>query len=137
MVRLLDQQSYHDLLKEHLEGYVEEIVRKKYHILKTSDNFYIYKTDIKKCLRDMRENEEWIGLVRERSKAMGDTKDDVVDLLDMIERGFDDIEHRISNMDKEHTKYVRATVTRLNICSAEKQIRKDWLFNCLIRCRQL
>ena len=112
--RLLDQQSYHDLLKEHLEGYVEEIVRKKYHILKTSDNFYIYKTDIKKCLRDMRENEEWIGLVRERSKAMGDTKDDVVDLLDMIERGFDDIEHRISNMDKEHTKYVRATVTRLN-----------------------
>ena len=112
--RLLDQQSYHDLLKEHLEGYVEEIVRKKYHILKTSDNFYIYKTDIKKCLRDMRENEEWIGLVRERSKAMGDTKDDVVDLLDMSERGFDDIEHRISNMDKEHTKYVRATVTRLN-----------------------
>lgn len=112
--RLLDQQSYHDLLKEHLEGYVEEIVRKKYHILKTSDNFYIYKMDIKKCLRDMRENEEWIGLVRERSKAMGDTKDDVVDLLDMIERGFDDIEHRISNMDKEHTKYVRATVTRLN-----------------------
>lgn len=112
--RLLDQQSYHDLLKEHLEGYVEEIVRKKYHILKTSDNFYIYKTDIKKCLRDMRENEEWIGLVRERSKAMGDTNDDVVDLLDMIERGFDDIEHRISNMDKEHTKYVRATVTRLN-----------------------
>ena len=112
--RLLDQQSYHDLLKEHLEGYVEEIVRKKYHILKTSDNFYIYKTDIKKCLRDMRENEEWIGLVRERSKAMGDTKDDVVDLLDMIESGFDDIEHRISNMDKEHTKYVRATVTRLN-----------------------
>ena len=67
----MDQQSYHDLLKEHLEGYVEEIVRKKYHILKTSDNFYIYKTDIKKCLRDMRENEEWIGLVRERSKAMG------------------------------------------------------------------
>ena len=112
--RLLDQQSYHDLLKEHLEGYVEEIVRKKYHILKTSDNFYIYKTDIKKCLRDMRENEEWIGMVRERSKAMGDTKDDVVDLLDMIERGFDDIEHRISNMDKEHTKYVIATVTRLN-----------------------
>lgn len=112
--RLLDQQSYHDLLKEHLEGYVEEIVRKKYHILKTSDNFYIYKTDIKKCLRDMRENEEWIGMVRERSKAMGDTKDDVVDLLDMIERGFDDIEHRISNMDKEHTKYVRATVIRLN-----------------------
>ena len=58
--RLLDQKSYGDLLREHLDGYVEEIVRKKYHILKTSDNFYIYKMDIKKCLRDMREDEAWI-----------------------------------------------------------------------------
>ena len=112
--RLLDQRFYGDLLKEHLDWYVEEIVRRKYHILKTSDNFYIYKMDIKKCLRDMRENEEWIETVRERSRAMGDTKEDVLELLDQIERGFDDIEHRIANMDKEHTKYVRATVTRLN-----------------------
>lgn len=112
--RLLDQKTYGELLREHLEGYVEEIVRKKYHILKTSDNFYIYKTDIKKVLRDMREDEEWIFMVRERSRAMGDTKEDVLELLDLIERGFDDIEHRISNMDKEHTKYVRATVTRMN-----------------------
>ncbi|MGN8961441.1 Wadjet anti-phage system protein JetA family protein [Bariatricus sp. HCP28S3_D3] len=112
--RLLDQRFYGDLLKEHLDGYVEEIVRRKYHILKTSDNFYIYKMDIKKCLRDMRGNEEWIETVRERSRAMGDTKEDVLELLDQIERGFDDIEHRIANMDKEHTKYVRATVTRLN-----------------------
>ena len=112
--RLLDQKSYGDLLREHLDGYVEEIVRKKYHILKTSDNFYIYKMDIKKCLRDMREDEAWIEQVRERSRAMGDTGEDVLELLDLIERGFDDIEHRIANMDKEHTKYVRATVTRLN-----------------------
>lgn len=112
--RLLDQKSYGELLHEHLEGYVEEIVRKKYHILKTSDNFYIYKMDIKKVLREMREDEEWIETVRNRSRAQGDTREDVLDLLDMIERGFDDIEHRISNMDKEHTKYVRATVTRLN-----------------------
>ena len=112
--RLLDQKSYGDLLREHLDGYVEEIVRKKYHILKTSDNFYIYKMDIKKCLRDMREDEAWIEQVRERSRAMGDTEEDVLELLDLIERGFDDIEHRIANMDKEHTKYVRATVTRLN-----------------------
>lgn len=112
--RLLDQNFYGDLLKEHLDGYVGEIVQKKYHILKTSDNFYIYKMDIKKCLRDMKENEEWIENIRARAKAMGDTKDDVLELLDLIERGFDDIEHRISNMDREHAKYVRATVTRLN-----------------------
>lgn len=112
--RLLEQKTYSELLKEHLEGYVEEIVKKKYHILKTSDNFYIYKMDIKKCLHDIREDEEFILTVRERAKMVGDTRDDVLDLLDMIERGFDDIEHRISNMDKEHTKYVRATVTRMN-----------------------
>ena len=112
--RLLEQQFYGDLLKEHLDGYVEEIVRKKYHILKTSDNFYIYKMDIKKCLREMRENDEWIESVRARAKAAGDEKEDVLEILDQIERGFDDIEHRIANMDKEHTKYVRATVTRLN-----------------------
>ena len=121
--RLLDQNYYGDLLKEHLNGYVEEIVRKKYHILKTSDNFYIYKMDIKDCLRDMRENEEWIVKVRQRSQAAGE-KEDVLDLLDQIERGFDDIEHRISNMDKEHTKYVRATVTRLNyLLSGETDTR--------------
>lgn len=112
--RLLEQNNYEDLLREHLGGYVEEIVQKKYHILKTSDNFYIYKMDIKKCLRDMREDEEWIEEIRTRAAQMGDTKDDVLDLLDQIERGFDDIEHRIANMDKEHAKYVRATVTRLN-----------------------
>lgn len=112
--RLLEQESYGDLLREHLDGYVEEIVRKKYHILKTSDNFYIYKMDIKKFIQEMRENEEWIENVRRCARAMGDTRDDVLALLDLIDRGFDDIEHRISNMDKEHTKYVRATVTRLH-----------------------
>ena len=112
--RLLDKKTYGELLREHLDGYVEEVVRKKYHILKTSDNFYIYKMDIKKCLREMRENDEWIESVRARAKAAGDEKEDVLEILDQIERGFDDIEHRIANMDKEHTKYVRATVTRLN-----------------------
>ena len=36
---LLAQKDYAQLLKDHLEGYVQEIVNKKYHILKTSDNF--------------------------------------------------------------------------------------------------
>lgn len=112
--RLLDKRTYGELLREHLEGYVEEVVRKKYHILKTSDNFYIYKNDIKECLREMREDEEWIEKVRARSKASGDGGEDVLELIDLIDRGFDDIEHRIANMDREHSKYVRATVTRLN-----------------------
>ena len=112
--KLLQQDSYSGILREHLDSYVEEIVWKKYHILKTSDNFYIYKMDIKKCLREIRDDEAFIMKVQARSKMLGDNQEDVLDLLDLIERGFDDIEHRIMNMDTEHTKYIRATVTRLN-----------------------
>lgn len=135
--RLLEQNNYEDLLREHLDGYVEEIVQKKYHILKTSDNFYIYKMDIKKCLRDMREDEEWIEEIRTRAAQMGDTKDDVLDLLDQIERGFDDIEHRIANMDKEHAKYVRATVTRLNYLLSGETDTKGLVVQLLNRMSQM
>ena len=134
--RLLEQNNYEDLLREHLDGYVEEIVQKKYHILKTSDNFYIYKMDIKKCLRDMREDEEWLEEIRTRAAQMGDTKDDVLDLLDQIERGFDDIEHRIANMDKEHAKYVRATVTRLNYLLSGETDTKGLVVQLLNRMSQ-
>ena len=134
--RLLEQNNYEDLLREHLDGYVEEIVQKKYHILKTSDNFYIYKMDIKKCLHDMREDEEWIEEIRTRAAQMGDTKDDVLDLLDQIERGFDDIEHRIANMDKEHAKYVRATVTRLNYLLSGETDTKGLIVQLLNRMSQ-
>lgn len=134
--RLLEQNNYEDLLREHLDGYVEEIVQKKYHILKTSDNFYIYKMDIKKCLRDMREDEEWIEEIRTRAAQMGDTKDDVLDLLDQIERGFDDIEHQIANMDKEHAKYVRATVTRLNYLLSGETDTKGLVVQLLNRMSQ-
>ena len=77
----------------------------------------------------MREDEAWIGQVRDRSRAMGDTGEDVLELLDQIERGFDDIEHRIANMDKEHTKYVRATVTRLNYLLSGESDTKGLVIN--------
>lgn len=179
--RLLDQQTFGGLLQEHLEGYVEEVVRKKYHILKTSDNFYIYKADIKKCLREMREDEEWLNRVRASQgqsqaedgsgtmeqtvvKAPGrggtvssnihDTAEnatvgiktasgsayyrrhqdeDVLELIDRIERGFDDIEHRITNMDKEHSKYVRSTVSRMNYLLSEDSDRKGLVIQLLNR----
>lgn len=124
--KLLNSDFYGDVLSEHLEGYVEEVVKKKYHILKTSDNFYIYKMDIKQCLREMREDDEWIMHMRAKTgtsqKSTGSRKpEDVLDLIDMIERGFDDIEHRIANMDKEHSKYIRATVTRLNYLLSDER----------------
>ena len=50
-----------------------------------------------------------------------------MDLIDQIERGFDDIEHRISNMDKEHSKYIRATVSRLNYLLSDETERHGML----------
>lgn len=114
---LLKQDNYGDLLKEHLDGYVEEIVQKKYHILKTSDNFYLYKADIKKLLQEMRQNTKWLYAVCQKNKQLRGidlTIDDICEQLDLIEKGFSDIEHRIINMDREHIRYLRATVTRLN-----------------------
>ena len=99
---LLEQKSYGDLLQEHLDGYVEEIVRKKYHILKTSDNFYLYKTDIKHWLMQMRQDVSWLDIVCVRNKQLRGldlTPEDIIGQLDLIDRGFDDIEHRICNMD--------------------------------------
>ncbi len=144
--RLLERDTYEGLLEEHLEGYVDEVVRKKYHILKTSDNFYIYKMDIKRCLKELRENDTWIEEIRrkeaaEKQLSLGTKEeagyfrsrrsDDVLDLLDQIERGFEDIEHRIANMDKEHSKYVRATVNRLNYLLSEESDRKGLLIQLL------
>lgn len=141
--RLLEQESYGELLKEHLYGYVEEVVKRKYHILKTSDNFYIYKTDIKRCLREMREDEEWVETIRKRQQEarretgsapayMRRNRDaDVLDYIDQIERGFDDIEHRIANMDREHSKYVRATVSRLNYLLSDETERHGLLIQLL------
>ncbi|WP_333650415.1 Wadjet anti-phage system protein JetA family protein [Lacrimispora sp.] len=110
---LLSKKAYGELLKDHLEGYVEEIVKKKYHILKTSDNFYLYKNDIKRWISSMREDGEWMEQMSRRS-GLKVTVGDIGEKLDQIERGFDYIEHRIANMDKEHSRYIRATVTRLN-----------------------
>ena len=132
--RLLKQKSYEEVLAEHLEGYVEEIVEKKYHILKTNDNFYLYKNDIKRCLREMREDIPWMEQVQK--KADKEKGEDVLSIINAIERGFDDIEHRIANMDKEHAKYVRATVTRLNYLLSGETDTKGLVVQLLNRMSQ-
>ena len=119
--RLLEQKDYKNLLKEHLDGYVETAVQQKYHILKTSDNFYIYKTDIKRCLRELREDPD----------MTPEQEGEMLELVDQIERGFDDIEHRIANMDREHSKYIRATVSRLNYLLSDETERHGLLVQLL------
>ena len=131
---LLEQRFYGDLLQEHLDGYVEEIVRKKYHILKTSDNFYLYKTDIKRWLSEMGQDLPWLEQVCQRNRQLRGIQirvDELTEQLNLIDRGFDDIEHRILNMDKEHTRYIRATVTRLNYLLNEDDNMKGLVIQVL------
>ncbi len=114
---LLQKENYEDLLEEHLDVYVEAIVNKKYSLLKTSDNFYIYKNDIKKLLRSIQEDEHRLHLLEQKMMAEGREQEDIdnefMDLIYEIERGIINMENRIAHIDTEHSKYVRATVSRL------------------------
>ncbi|MDF2540532.1 MAG: hypothetical protein K0S47_250 [Herbinix sp.] len=114
---LLEKENYEELLNEHLEVYVETIVNKKYSILKTSDNFYIYKNDIKQLLRSMKEDESRLQILLKKIAGEGKKKDELeaefLDIIYHIERGINNMEKRISHIDTEHSKYVRATVSRL------------------------
>lgn len=129
---MLEQKDYAGLLKEHLDGYVSEIVDRKYHILKTSDNFYLYKTDIKSWIASMREDTAWIQAICSK-KGQSLSPEEAVEKLDQLERGFDDIERRIANMDREHSRYVKATVTRLNYLLNQEDDRKGMLIQLLNR----
>ena len=114
---LLEKDHYEDLLLEHLNSYVETIVNRKYSLLKTSDNFYIYKNDIKRLLRVISEDEERIHLLKHRLMAEGKQEEDILEefsrIIDEIERGIINMEKRISHIDSEHSKYIKATVSRL------------------------
>ncbi|MDF2513939.1 MAG: hypothetical protein K0S04_3805 [Herbinix sp.] len=114
---LLEKDNYEDLLLEHLNVYVETIVNKKYSLLKTSDNFYIYKNDIKKLLRVISEDENRLVMLKNRMMAEGRKVEDIeaefADIIYEIERGIINMEKRISHIDTEHSKYIKATVGRL------------------------
>lgn len=114
---LLEKENYEDLLAEHLTVYVETIVNKKYSLLKTSDNFYIYKNDIKRLLRLIQEDEGRIGTLMQRMSMEGKDKEEaekeLSELIYGLEHGIINMERRISHIDTEHSKYVRATVSRL------------------------
>ena len=114
---LLQQDRYENLLEDHLYGYVEAIVDKKYGLLKTSDNFYIYKNDIKKLLKDITEDEERLYILKQKMLLEGKVEEDVDqeidEIIESVERGISNMERRIAHIDREHSRYVRATVRRL------------------------
>lgn len=126
--RLLQMDTYGGVLAEHLDGYVESIVKGKYHLLKTDDNFYRYKTDVRKLLREIEEDDT--RMARMRKKLMADgyseekAEEEISTLLDRIEQGFSNMERRIANIDAEHNKYVRVTVSRLSyLLSSDRSMK--------------
>ena len=60
-------------------------------------------------------------------------EEDVLDLIDQIERGFEMIERRIASLDREHSKYIRATLSRLNYLLSEESDRHGLLIQLLNR----
>jgi hypothetical protein len=114
---LLEKKNYEDLLLEHLDVYVETIVNRKYSLLKTSDNFYIYKNDIKKLLRTVGEDDNRLNILKHKMMAEGKKEEEIetefTDILYEIDRGMINMEKRIAHIDTEHSKYIRATVSRL------------------------
>ncbi|MGF7143087.1 hypothetical protein HNQ56_001509 [Anaerotaenia torta] len=114
---LLEKENYEELLLEHLNGYVEAIVNRKYSLLKTGDNFYIYKNDIKRLLRTISEDENRLNLLKRRLMPEGrgerEIEEEFQRIIDEIDRGILNMENRISHIDAEHSKYIKATVSRL------------------------
>lgn len=115
---LLEKENYEDLLQEHLNVYVEHVVNKKYSLLKTSDNFYKYKNDIKQLLRDLQEDENRLYILKKKTMAESNKIEEDIDieyndLIYEIDRGIANMEKRIEHIDTEHSKYIRATVNRL------------------------
>ncbi len=114
---LLEKDNYEELLLEHLNGYVEAVVNRKYSLLKTSDNFYIYKNDIKRLLRTISEDGNRLSLLKQRLTPEGrgerEIEEEFQRIIDEIDRGILNMENRISHIDTEHSKYIKATVSRL------------------------
>ena len=57
----------------------------------------------------------------------------MLDLIDQIERGFEMIERRIASLDREHSKYIRATLSRLNYLLSGESDRHGLLIQLLNR----
>lgn len=135
--RLLQMDTYGNVLAEHLDGYVEQIVKGKYHLLKTDDNFYRYKTDVRHLLREIEEDDTRMTRMRAKLIAEGYSEESAAEeistLLDRIEQGFMNMERRITNIDAEHNKYVRVTVSRLSYLLSSDHSMKGMVVDLLNR----
>jgi len=134
---LLAKTTYEDVLTEHLEVFVETEVNKKYGLLKTSDNFYKYKNDIKDLLCQLQEDESRLYILKRKtlSENPKKTEEEVDieynDLIYEIDRSISNMENRITHIDAEHSKYIRVTVSRMEYLLSRDQNLKGNLISLL------
>ncbi len=134
---LLKKTTYEEVLSEHLDVFVETEINRKYALLKTSDNFYKYKNDIKDLLHLLQQDEERIYLLKRKAtlekpdKALEEVDMEYHDLIYEIDRSISNIENRIANIDAEHSKYIRATVSRMEYLLSRDQNLKGNLVTLL------
>lgn len=134
---LLEKNTYEEVLTEHLEVFVETEINRKYGLLKTSDNFYKYKNDIKDLLHLLQKDESRLYLLKRKillenpNRTTLEIEIEFHDLIYEIERSITNIEKRIANIDAEHSKYIRATVSRMEYLLSRDQNLKGNLITLL------
>lgn len=134
---LLEKTTYEEVLSEHLEVFVETEINRKYGLLKTSDNFYKYKNDIKDLLHLLQQDESRLYILKRKilaekpNKTAEEIDIEYNDLIFEIDRSISNIENRISNIDAEHNKYIRATVSRMEYLLSRDQNLKGNLISLL------
>lgn len=134
---LLEKNTYEEVLTEHLEVFVEAEVNRKYGLLKTSDNFYKYKNDIKDLIRLLEQDANRLYLLKrkmlsENSKMAAEEIDvEYNDLVYEIDRSISNMENRIAHIDSEHSKYIRVTVSRMEYLLSRDQNLKGNLIALL------
>jgi len=134
---LLEKTTYEEVLSEHLDVFVETEINRKYGLLKTSDNFYKYKNDIKDLLYLLQQDNSRLYLLKRKilaenpNRTAEDIEVEFHDLIYEIDRSITNIEKRIANIDAEHSKYIRVTVSRMEYLLSRDQNLKGNLVTLL------
>jgi len=134
--QLLKQPTLSELFSEHFNEYIESIIYKKYHSLKTEDNLYKYRTEIvKKANALLYDDEIQSILINQIQKRNGISEDDarykVFTNLEEIKDIFENIDSRIKQIDRKHDQYLRTTIDRMNYLKSRGKDFKGNLINIL------
>lgn len=134
--QLLKQATLSSLFKEHFDAYIESIIYKKYHSLKTEDNLYKFRTEIIKNVNRLLYDEDIQNSIITQIKKRNEIDEDeakytVLKYLDDIKEVFENIDIRIKQIDRKHNQYLRTTLDRMNYLKNRGEDFKGNLVNVL------